>query len=85
MPAKYSLAVPAAGTLLLLWLLGRAVSFIRFRYTYNFPNEVPGGAPLVGNMLQLPKDVIERRLYFHDLAKKHGEMYLDPPLLRALV
>ncbi|UPL02981.1 hypothetical protein LCI18_013915 [Fusarium solani-melongenae] len=68
-----SLTVPVGSALLLLWLLYRTVLF-RFHYKYNFLNLVPG-VPLFGNMLQIPTDTAERRLYLHKLAAKYGEMF----------
>lgn len=64
-----------AGGLTLLWLLYRTYLLVSFRQTYKFPNLVPGGLPLFGNMFQIPKDTAERRLYLEKLAKKYGEMY----------
>jgi hypothetical protein len=71
-----SLTLPVVSALLLLWLLYRTILFFRFHHKYNFPNLVPG-VPLFGNMLQIPTDTAERRLYLHKLAKKYGEMYVS--------
>ncbi|WAO91398.1 Hypothetical protein NCS54_00886500 [Fusarium falciforme] len=69
-----SLTVPVGSALLLLWLLYRKGLFFRFHHKYNFPNLVPG-VPLFGNMLQIPTDTAERRLYLHKLAAKYGSHY----------
>lgn len=70
----HSLALPVASTLLLLWLLAHLVNSFRFHKKYNFPNLVPG-VPVLGNLLDIPKDIAGRRLYLHKLAQKYGEMY----------
>lgn len=72
---KHSQVSLFAGALVLLWILYQAYLFISFRQKYSFPNLVPGGLPFFGNMFQIPTDTAERRLYFHGLAKKYGEMY----------
>ncbi|KAJ3547665.1 hypothetical protein NM208_g1403 [Fusarium decemcellulare] len=74
LPEGQPLALPVGSALLLLWLLYRTVLVLRFHHKYNFPNLVPG-VPLFGNMLQIPTDTAERRLYLHKLAKKYGEMF----------
>lgn len=72
----HSLALPVASTLLLLWLLVHLVNSFRFHKKYNFPNLVPG-VPVLGNLLDIPKDIAGRRLYLHKLAQKYGEMYKE--------
>ncbi|VUC26362.1 unnamed protein product [Clonostachys rosea] len=72
---KHSPVSLLASALVLLWIIYRAYLFISFRQKYNFPNLVPGGLPLFGNMFQIPTDTAERRLYLQDLATKYGEMY----------
>lgn len=71
-----SLALPVGSALLLLWLLYRTVLYFRFHHKYNFPNLVPG-VPLFGNMLQIPTDTAERRIYLHKLAEKYGKLYVS--------
>lgn len=72
----HSIALPLASTLLLLWLLVHLVNSFRFHKKYNFPNLVPG-VPILGNLLDIPKDIAARRLYLHKLAQKYGEMYKE--------
>uniref|UniRef100_A0A8H7KFH9 Cytochrome P450 n=1 Tax=Bionectria ochroleuca TaxID=29856 RepID=A0A8H7KFH9_BIOOC len=72
---KHSQVSLLAGALVLLWIIYQAYLFISFRQKYSFPNLVPGGLPFFGNMFQIPTDTAERRLYFHSLAKKYGEIF----------
>lgn len=73
-----SIALPVASSLLLLWLLAHLVNSFRFHKKYNFPNLVPG-LPVLGNLLDIPKDIAARRIYLHKLAQKYGEMYKEAP------
>lgn len=69
-----SIALPVASALFLLWLLVYLVKSLSFHKKYNFPNLVPG-VPVLGNLLDIPKDIAARRIYLHKLAQKYGEMY----------
>lgn len=75
MSATSSNALPFASMLLLLGLLIYLVNFYRFHQKYKFPNLVPG-VPILGNILDVPKDDASRRLYLHKLAQKYGEVYV---------
>lgn len=66
-------ALPFASMLLLLGLLVYLVKFYRFHQKYKFPNLVPG-VPVLGNLLDVPKDDASRRLYLLKLAQKYGEV-----------
>lgn len=71
-----SIVLPFISTLLLLWLLTHMVKSYRFHQKYKFPNLVPG-LPVLGNLLDVPKDIAGRRLYLHKLAQKYGEVYAN--------
>ncbi|KAH9207847.1 cytochrome P450 [Leptodontidium sp. 2 PMI_412] len=70
-----TLTLPLACSVFLLSVLVYVVNYARFHMKYKFPSHVPGRVPVFGNMLQIPKNVADQRLYFADLAKKHGEMF----------
>ena len=48
-----------------------ARSFSKYRY----PGVVPGALPFLGNAHQIPKN--KQAAFFTDLAKTHGEMYVQ--------
>ena len=66
--------LPLAFSGLLLLVLVYFVKCVRFHMKYRFPTHIPGRVPLLGNLLQIPRNVADQRVYFGELAKKHGEM-----------
>jgi hypothetical protein len=68
------LTLPLLYSGILLLLLVYTVKYVRFHTKYRFPTAVPGSVPFFGNMLQIPKETADQRVYFAELAKKHGEM-----------
>ncbi|KAH0438512.1 cytochrome P450 [Colletotrichum camelliae] len=58
--------------LVFAWMVQKSLKATQFKRQYRLPNPVPG-LPLIGNAHQIPRDL--PYLFFHDLAKKYGEMF----------